>query len=60
MRDGLRRFYEEYLTFWFSSEGANPPVVAEKLRGMGSNQSKDNTTTYTIGDDQLIYRRYYR
>jgi len=35
MRDGLCRFYEEYLTFWFSSEGANPTVVAEKLRGMG-------------------------
>ena len=24
-----------YLTIWFNSEGANPTVVAEKLRAMG-------------------------
>ena len=24
-----------YLTIWFNSEGANPVIVAEKLRAMG-------------------------
>lgn len=29
-----------YLTIWFNSEGANPVIVAEKLRSMGFNPIK--------------------